>query len=307
MVNKKFKKFSKEKDLELSRKFKEENNKYALSQLIEINMWLVVRIAYRFMSRGIELDDLIQAGSIGLYKAAKKFDYKKKFRLSTFSAFWIRRYITLEIIKKRNIHIPSHIQEDYLNIYKTKNFLEEKFGKKVSVQEISNETGISIEKIKFIYEKMNMHCASLDDSVKFKKNESSGNKQKSEIIGDISFYSAEQLLILKEELNRIMKIVLNTTNQFPKKNKSIFYEHFVYNKTFKEIAQDFSCCYSNIAQHIEKILIAMYVRLKKNGYKVQKNKTKDWLSEKFDLCCWLQETTGANFNILEYKEETTKQ
>ena len=307
MQNKKFKKFLKEEDLRLSRKFKEENDKHAFNQLVENNMWKVEREAYKFTNRGVELCDLIQVGRMGLSIAAKKFDYKRGYRLSTYAAFWIKRYIILEIVKKRNIHIPEHIQKDFLNINKTKDFLEEKLGKEASLKEVSNETGFSIKKIEFISGKMNMHCTSLDDPIKFKKSEISGSKPISEVIGDISFFPVERLLELKQELRKIMEIVLNTINQFPEKNQSIFYEYFVHNKTFKKIAQEFSCGHSNIGWHIKKILMALCTRLKKNGYEVQKTKIKNWLFEKIDLCCWLQETTGANFSILEYKREPIKQ
>ncbi len=312
MINKKFKKFPKEEDLRLSRRFKEKGDNQAFNELVENNMWIVKRVAFKFANRGVELEDLIQEGCIALLVSAKKFNYKRGCRLSTYAVIWIKRYIILEIIKKRDIHIPEHIQKDFLNINKTKDFLKEKSGKEVSLREISNETGLSIKEIKFIYEKMNMHCASLDDSVKFKKSESSGNKKISEVIGDISFSSVDKLLEFKEELGKIMKIVLNMINQFSKRKQSIFYEYFGLNenfqsKTLEEVAQKFSCGPSNVGQHIQRILIDLYIGLKKNGYEIQKNRTRIWLSEKIDLCCWLQETTGARFNILEYKKEIIKQ
>ncbi|MCK5510501.1 sigma-70 family RNA polymerase sigma factor [Candidatus Parcubacteria bacterium] len=302
MINKKFKKFPKEKDLELSRRFKEKNDKYALNQLVEINMWTVKKEAYKFTNRGVELYDLFQAGVIGLIIAAKKFDHTRGCRLSTYAGFWIKAYIVKEI-KKRNIHIPSHIQEDFSNICKTKDFLEKKLEREASLHEISDETGVSVEKIEFIYKKMNLYCTSLDAPIKYKKSESSGSKSKSEVIGDISFSSVDQLLVLKEELSKTMKIILNAINQFPKENKNIFCKCLGLNENFQyesieEIATEFSCSESNIRQHIKRSFNNLYFKLKKNGYEIQKDRIEAWLAEKIYLCYWLQETTGANFSIL---------
>ena len=297
MINKKFKKFPKEKDLELSRKFKEEDDSHAFNELIENNMWIVKRIAFKFANRGVELDDLFQEGSIALFEDAKKFDYKMNCRLSTYAVFRIREYVTREI-KRKSIHIPRYIQEAFSNIYKTKCFLEEKFRREASLKEISDKTGISVEKIKFIYENMNIYCTSLDALINYKKSDSSGNKQKSEVIGDVSFFSVEQLLILKEELEKIMEIVLDTINQFSKKNQSIFYEHLIHDKSFMEIAEKFSCWSSGIGQSMKKMLKILCIKLKKDGYEIKRGKIKNWLSDKIYLCYWLQETTGANFSIL---------
>ncbi|MEA1963231.1 MAG: sigma-70 family RNA polymerase sigma factor [Patescibacteria group bacterium] len=298
MRNKKFKKFPKEKDLELARRFREENDTRAFNQLVEINMWVVVRAAFKFKDRGIELDDLIQIGGMALINVALKFDHEKDCRLSTYAVYRIREDIIREI-KKRNIHIPSHIQEGYLNICKTKDFLEEKYKKEIGLQKISDETGIPVEKIEFIYKKMNIYCASLDAPAY----KGSKSMEESEVIGDISFFSAEQFLILKEELRKTMKIILDIINQFPEKNKNIFCKSLGLNKNFQdesieEIAQEFSCCTSNVRQHVKRSFNNLYIKLKKNGYKIQKDRMHVWLSEKIYLCYWLQEITGANFSIL---------
>lgn len=301
MINKKFKKFPKEKDLELSRRFKEKNDKYALDQLVEINMWAVKKETYKFINRGVELYDLFQAGIIGLIIAAKKFDYTRGCRLSTYAGFWIKAYIVKEI-KKRNIHIPSHIQEDFLNIRKTKDFLEKKLEREASLQEISNETGIAVEKIKFIHEKMNISCTYLDAPI-YKEG---GSRKKSEVIGDFSYSSVDQLLMLKEELSKTMKIILDIINQFPEKNKNIFCKCLGLNENFQnesieKIAQDFSCTESNIRQHVKRSFNNLYIKLKKNGYEIQKDRIEAWLSDKFYLYSWIQKTTGVHFDILKYQ------
>jgi len=297
MRNKRYERFSKEEERELLYKFKKENDKYAFEKLMRDNRWLVLSIAGKIKKRQRaenELDDLIQEGNIGLSKAIQGFNLEKyRNRISTYAYIKIKQAVDKEI-KRREIHIPGHIQENYSNICRTGNFLKERFGKEASLKEISSETGFSVEKIKFIHEKMNISCTYLDAPI-YKEG---GSRKKSEAIGDISSFSVERLLELKEELEKIMEIVLNTINQFSEKKQSIFYEYFFHNKTFKKIAQEFFCCHSNIGQHIQKILMALCIRLKKNGYEVQKDKIRIWLLGKIDLCCWLQETTGSNFNIL---------
>ncbi|MFN0070080.1 MAG: RNA polymerase sigma factor RpoD/SigA [Chloroflexota bacterium] len=84
----------------------------ARQQLIEGNLRLVVSIARRFMNRGLPLDDLIQAGNLGLLRAVEKFDYRLGFRFSTYATWWVRQAISRGVADQaRTIRIPAHLLE----------------------------------------------------------------------------------------------------------------------------------------------------------------------------------------------------
>jgi RNA polymerase sporulation-specific sigma factor len=119
-------------------------DKAALEQLFEINMGLVKNIALKFLNRGIELDDAIQIGSIGLYKAVKKFDFSYNTQFSTYAVPMIMGEIKRFLRDDGAIKVSRQIKE---NSYKINRFTDEyknRFGREPKISEISE--GLRLDK-----------------------------------------------------------------------------------------------------------------------------------------------------------------
>lgn len=150
-----------EKEIELARKIRVGDLK-ARNALIAGNLRLVVSIAKKYSGKGLDLDDLIQEGNLGLIQAALKFDPGKGTRFSTYATWWIRQAIQRALSNKsRMVRIPIHITQEMYRLRRGAKPFFQKFGRAPTPQELATTTGIKLEEIMHVLAS-NMDILSLD-------------------------------------------------------------------------------------------------------------------------------------------------
>ena len=133
-----------EQEIELALRI-EKGDEDARSRMIESNLRLVVKIAKRYVNRGLQFMDLIEEGNVGLIKAVERFKASKGCRFSTYATWWIRQSIERALTNQvRTIRLPVHVSDDVERMNRAAEALNRRLGRYPAEEELAEETGFTL-------------------------------------------------------------------------------------------------------------------------------------------------------------------
>lgn len=249
---------SNEKEKELAARAKD-GDANAKKTLVEHNLRLVVSIARKYKGVGMSFQDLVQEGSIGLMRAADKFDPDKGFKFSTYATYWIKQAISRAVAEQnRIIRVPSHIIDLASKIKKATETLTQELGHAPTNEQIARFLKLDAARVKEIKESMN-DTLSLDVPIG-----EDDDADMTDMIQDNRFVSPEANLDEQDRHAQIEKVLGTLTDKEAKIIRLRFGLDDGQPKTLAEIGQVFGCSREWIRLQEEKAMRKLRSPLRKN-------------------------------------------
>ena len=212
---------TKAEEIELGRKIQEGKpyeREQAKKELVQANLRLVVSIAKKYIGQGVLFMDLVQEGSLGLIKAAEKFDYKKGYKFSTYATWWIKQTIIRAISNhSRTIRIPVHMLEKIRKYKRACYLVSVNSDMECDVETIAKLSGLDAKKINEVKSALKREPVSLDTYV-------TDDLCIQDYVEDTSYSSPEnnaQKLLQQKDIVRLLKALDKREEEIIKKRFGI--------------------------------------------------------------------------------------